>query len=758
MSHPSVRFWIVAHALLASGLFGCDVLTSEYSPQPAEYPKPQPTPSQPDEATSFSPLDATNQPSVNAARLGENLLRYARDRQDPTALLAAVNMLWNVQDEARKPFTTTQLQEELLLLNANVMSKPNEIAESLDHLASKLEQQISTGQRSEERWRLVEWKHAAAPNTDMSALRETELAELLWNFGCSTRQQLAMLASIMMYVNDRPLPDESGDASRSGEICAVDATRVATIDDLLGSPAEAPHPAEPGRIDEIDAIEVNLAKLADYARGKLIDRRNRIEERRKFVRDWPTFLGPNRNGKTPERILTQWTGTSPDVVWHRPMGSGFGACAISQGRLFVFDRMESRRRLRCLDARTGEPRWEFGYAAPWDAPGGYLGPRCSPVVDNERVYIYDETGLLHCVCATDMEIIDSSGKKLAKKAGESLWSVNTATKYGVVPNQYGVSSTPRIAGNLIVVVVGGSDPEYQAFAGDRLRDVKPNGSGIVAFDKTTGKERYKVGQFLAAYASPQLMEIDGTKWGLAFLREGLAAFAPLDGNVEPIVGAVFDWRSEDSRAINAATPVVADNKNEVFISTAYGKGAALLQLESGKFKTVWSERASENRGLDAHFSTPVYQYGYLYGCSGETSANAELRCIDWKTGDVKWKKGGLGRVSLICADSESSQSEGGYLICLTENGELLVIKADPKEYVEVARADQILEAPATSGFVQPSLLNYPCWTAPVLSHGYLYLRGPDRLVCLDLTPTEAAQTGDEENGDIDATDQGLGPG
>jgi hypothetical protein len=109
----------------------------------------------------------------------------------------------------------------------------------------------------------------------------------------------------------------------------------------------------------------------------------------------------------------------------------------------------------------------------------------------------------------------------------------------------------------------------------------------------------------------------------------------------------------------------------------------------------------------------------LYGCSGRHAYNADLRCIEWATGEVKWTVPRLTRSSLMYADD--------HFFCLTEYGDLFVFQADPEQFLPVSKAKLEDER-------GEPLLEYPCWAAPILAHGLLYVRGKDRLVCLDLRP------------------------
>jgi outer membrane protein assembly factor BamB len=424
--------------------------------------------------------------------------------------------------------------------------------------------------------------------------------------------------------------------------------------------------------------------------------------------DWPRFLGPSGDSVSTEKgIASPWPEAGPRIVWDRQLGEGYGMPAISRGRLFVFDRAGNRARLRCCKSETGEPLWTFDYPSEYRDLYGYSGgPRCAPVVDGDRVYIYGAEGMLHCVRAED---------------GKLIWKVDTIADFHVLQNFFGVGSTPVVEGDLLIAQVGGSPKD--GFARSIYQRPKGDGSGVVAFDKYTGKVRYRVTDELASYAGPVLATLGERRWCFVFARGGLVGLDPATGKVD----FHYPWRSRELESVNASNPVVVGKR--VFISETYGPGGALLEVESGACKEVWTDadKGIREKSMQCHWNTPIHVGGYLYGCSGRHLNNAELRCIELATGKVKWRKRGLTRTSLLLVDK--------HFICLGEDGILRLLKVNPERYEEVSSVE--LKRPDAKGKPDPQgepLLKEPCWAAPILSHGLLYVRGADRLVCLELIP------------------------
>ena len=432
--------------------------------------------------------------------------------------------------------------------------------------------------------------------------------------------------------------------------------------------------------------------------------------RRAAGSDWPRFLGPTGDGKSSERIRTAWP---LPIRWHKKIGEGYSMPSVAEGRLAVFDRHGDKARLASWRSETGEELGRSEYRSVYEDYYDYSkGPRTTPVVDDGRVYTFGVEGMLRAHRAVD---------------GELLWQIDTTAEYGVVKNFFGVGSTPVIEGDLLIVPIGGSPEDSPAIHSGQ---VKGNGSGIVAFDKRSGKVRYSVTDTLASYASPTLATIDGRRWGFAFTRGGLVGFAPATGEVD----FYFPWRAKVLESVNAATPVVVDDT--VFITECYGPGSALLRVKPGGHEVVWKD-PRRPKSLESHWGTPIHHRGYLYGSSGRSTGNAELRCIEHATGKVRWSEPGLSRSTLLYAD--------GHFVVLTEYGRLLLVEATPERFKKVAEMDLGVAQPAEAAAKTPvdataadrPVLRFPAWNAPILAHGLLYVRGKDQLICLDARPEES---------------------
>jgi outer membrane protein assembly factor BamB len=414
--------------------------------------------------------------------------------------------------------------------------------------------------------------------------------------------------------------------------------------------------------------------------------------------DWASFLGPTHNAVSTETKLSR---TLPvPLVWEFPKGTSYSSPAIAGDRLMFIHRLGDQEVVECLDALTGASRWAFKYGTVFEDRYGYNnGPRSSPVIDGARVYTMGAEGKLHC---------------LDLASGKLIWRKDLRMDYKVPQDFFGTAGTPLVEGRLLIINVGA-----------------PGGPTVVGLDTATGKEMWRAGTAWGpSYASPVPAVVHGQR--RVFVFAGGESNPPTGGlmSIDPANGKVdfsFPWRSRSYESVNAACPVVFDNK--VFISASYRTGGALVQVNPDfTHRVLWT---TQDFGL--HWNTPIHRDGYLYGFDGRNEPDASLACLDVATGKVVWREAAewdetlTGRQVRVSTFRGSLLAVDGRYLCLGELGHLLWLDLSPKGYKELART--WLFAARES------------WTLPVLSRGLLYVvqntreltrtNGP-RLLCYDL--------------------------
>jgi outer membrane protein assembly factor BamB len=392
------------------------------------------------------------------------------------------------------------------------------------------------------------------------------------------------------------------------------------------------------------------------------------EERAANEDDWPCWRGRHHDGISRETgLLKSWPTDGPRVLWKADLSGGFSGIAVAHGRLFTHTTKDKKEEIVvCFDAVNGKELWRYGYPCDYDRlvtlrENYDSGPRATPAVDSDFVYTIGTSGIVLCLEA-------ATGKK--------VWERDLLQLAGRKCPPQGYCSSPLVVGEHVYVHPGGA-----------------KGSSVAALNKKDGSVVWQALDDEPSYASPIPVEFNGTLQIVYFTGQAVVGVAAKDGKLL--------WRHpwETEPPIHGATPIHADG--QVFISSNYGTGAALLKLrKEGDPEQVWKSRSMQNQ-----YATSVLYEGNLYGFSG-----FRLCCVDLATGATRWDKTGIGKGSLLIAD--------GKLLILSERGDLILAEATAKAYTERSRCK-----PLPKG---------PCCTVPVLAGGRLYLRNEQTLVALEL--------------------------
>ncbi|MFO0968604.1 MAG: PQQ-binding-like beta-propeller repeat protein [Gemmataceae bacterium] len=383
--------------------------------------------------------------------------------------------------------------------------------------------------------------------------------------------------------------------------------------------------------------------------------------------DWPHWLGPKRDGSSPETgLLTTWPKDGPKVIWKKPGGDGYSTVAVAGGKAITLVQRDAEYAV-AFDAAKGNELWATKIGPGFKNMFGN-GPRATPTIDGERVYVQSVTGNLACLNAKD---------------GAVVWEKNILKLFGAKNITWGLSASPVVDGDLVYAIPGAM------------------GAGVAAFDKKSGEVAWKSSNDKAAYASPQPITTGGMKQVLFFTGTGLLAVDAKKGEE----AWSMPWETEFD--CNIATPLVVGDK--VFVSSGEEVGCALFKLEGASRPTeVWRFKGKKSP-LTTYWATAVHRDGYLYGVSGEFNKRLDLNCVELKTGKVMWTKSDFGKAAITLAD--------GHLFLSTKKGDLLLVEATPEKYVEKARVE---------GFLGENR------TAPTIAEGRLYLRDKVNVYCLDI--------------------------
>ncbi len=379
--------------------------------------------------------------------------------------------------------------------------------------------------------------------------------------------------------------------------------------------------------------------------------------------DYPSFMGPDRNGKLVGRNLSKrWHDHPPSLLWRHPVGLGWASFAIQGSVAVTLEQRDENECVVCYDLYRGVELWAHEEPVRFRNEHGD-GPRTTPSIHCDRVYTCGGTGV---ICCLDLA------------TGTLVWRCNLIEDVQGSPPFFGWSCSPLISGSELIVTPG----------------TQPNGT-IVALDLETGRERWRGGDDCTSYASPTVASLCGELQYLTFNGEGLRSFA---GDGKSLWFA--PWLTQGDSKVNVAQPVIVDrggsSANEparLLISSGYDMGTSLLEVhrDEGEWKiaTVW-----KSKHLKSKFSNCIVHEGHIYGLD-----NGLLTCIRLSNGERTWKKGRYGHGQLLMID--------GRLLIQCESGEIALVEANPDAHIEVGRFQA---------------LNDKTWNHPALAGNILVVR------------------------------------
>lgn len=378
---------------------------------------------------------------------------------------------------------------------------------------------------------------------------------------------------------------------------------------------------------------------------------------------WPGFRGRGRdNVVRGVRIQTEWASSPPAEIWRRPIGPGWSSFAVAGDLLFTQEQRGGDEIVAAYRVDTGKPVWVHKDAARFYESNGGPGPRGTPTLSDGRVYSLGATGILNALDAA---------------TGAAIWKRETVADAGIKIPGWGITSSPLVHGDVVIVAVSGA---------------------LLAYDRASGDKRWVVKSTGGSYSSPHLIEVDGTPQVVLLAGAGATAVSPKDGTVL--------WRYAWTGTPIVQPAVLPDG--DILVTTADMMGGqGMRRLAVTRTGDAWKieERWTTN-GLKPYFNDYVVHEGHVYGYDGSI-----LACVSLEDGTRKWKGGRYGQgQAVLLADQD-------LLLVISEEGELALVKATPDQFTEVARFKAI---------------EGKTWNHPVLIGNLLLVRNGEEMAAFRL--------------------------
>jgi outer membrane protein assembly factor BamB len=381
--------------------------------------------------------------------------------------------------------------------------------------------------------------------------------------------------------------------------------------------------------------------------------------------EWPGFRGPNRDGVIAAlRINTDWSTSPPKEMWRRPIGPGWSSFAVHGDLLYTQEQRGDEEIVACYTVSTGEPVWKHRDPIRFYESNGGAGPRATPTLHKGRVYSMGATGVVNALDA---------------RTGALLWSRNAVTDTGKTLPDWGISSSPAVFEDLVIVAVAGQLAAYDARTGAPRWTGQPGGTG---------------------YSSPHLATIDGVPQVILMRGARTISVSPTDGTLL--------WDHSSGPPANSVVQPAVFDEGEVLIAPGDAmSGLGVHRIGVSRTEGGWKvEPRWVTRGLKAYFNDFIVHKGHAYGFDGSILAS-----IDLTDGERKWKGGRYGNGQLVLL------KEQDLLLVTSEEGALVLVRATPEKFEEVAKMQ---------------VLNAKTWNHPVVVRDVLLVRNGEEMAAFRL--------------------------
>lgn len=413
-----------------------------------------------------------------------------------------------------------------------------------------------------------------------------------------------------------------------------------------------------------------------------------------LAEDWPEWRGKGRRGIWNEsNIVDSFPDKGLTVAWRTPVRGGFAGPAVAAGRVFVtdFERSSGTKgieRALCLGEKTGTILWTREWDADYQGISYATGPRATPTVDGDRVYVVGGTGRLLCLNA---------------RTGDVLWQKDYVKDYRMQMPIWGIASAALIDGNRLIAIVGGQP------------DAK-----VMAFDKMTGKEIWRAlpSDSEQGYAQPVIVDAGGMRQLIIWHPTAAASLDPATGKV------LWQQPFRINMGMTLATPV---SSGPHLLFSSFYNGSMLLELAGETARMVWkgkSDSEINTDGLHAVVNTPVIDGDYIYGiCS-----YGQFRCLNLKTGERVWETMEVTKERARWASGFIVRHGDRYFIN-NDRGELIIAKLSPRGYQEISRATLIKPTSDSRNRRELGAVN---WSHPAYANRHIVARNDEEIISVPL--------------------------
>lgn len=419
------------------------------------------------------------------------------------------------------------------------------------------------------------------------------------------------------------------------------------------------------------------------------------------AQDWPQFLGPTADSKSPQtNLLREWPAAGPEVKWTTNVGIGYGGPVVRDGKVYILDRDAEKETetMRCIDLQTGKDLW--GYTYPSTGAVMFPGSRSVPTLDGNYVYSCGHNGDLYCIDIT---------------TGKPVWNKNIFSGYGgtKLPT-WAISQIPLVYGDLVYVVA--QTPTV----------------GMVALNKKTGAEVWKTAPYAEiTYASPSVVKVSGEDHISIVISSVNGVQNP---NAPKQMGRVIGydpktgkelWSYDNWDCHISCAPVTAAGDNKFLVVGGYERGASMFQVIKGADGKYSTKELFVTVEFGDQTKPALLHNGLFYAMYGTNSRRDGLCCMDMN-GNVLWKTKrapNFDKGSMILAD--------GLIIATDGASSLYLIEPSAEGYKQISAAPLLAGGDGTAEL--GGRMANGNWAPLALADGLLLIRNHQVMKCVKVT-------------------------
>lgn len=415
-------------------------------------------------------------------------------------------------------------------------------------------------------------------------------------------------------------------------------------------------------------------------------------------KEFPQFLGPQRNGVLARRdFAIPADGIFPVPLWRIEIGEGWGGFAISGQRCVTLEQRGDQECVTCYRLQDGALLWIHEEPARHENPLGGIGPRSTPTIQGEQVFVQGATGIVKCLDLNSGEMIWR--RELLEIAG---WDQSQSESQIA----WGRAGSPLLVNDLCILPLGGPDDPTQDLQVD---GVAIQGRGLIALDAATGAVRWVGGKDQISYASPIRMTLAGVDQIVIVNENSVSGHALDDGQTL----WTTRWPGQSNGSANCASAVQVDD-HSLLVGKAYGTGSAIYEITQEDGGLTVTDRWKKPGILKTKFTHACVSGGQAFGLSDGT-----LECVELKDGRRLWAQSrgaryGHGQMLLV----------EDLLVIQAEAGNLALVSANTERFEELAVAEG---------------LSAKTWNIPSVAGRYLLVRNDAEAICYQLPPREATE-------------------